>query len=91
MLFFLQIVYHLRHPKDTLVTLYHNWMARRATVRFDGNMSTMVEYLLTDEISCGPWFDHIASFWAHRDDPNVHICSFEDFSQVHENSLFLSR
>ncbi|OQV18332.1 putative Sulfotransferase 1C2 [Hypsibius exemplaris] len=82
-----KVVYHLRHPKDTLVTLYHNYMARKATVRFSGNISTMVDYLVTDEISCGPWFDHMASYWAHRDDPDVHICSFEDFSQKPTESI----
>ncbi|GAU92066.1 hypothetical protein RvY_04205-2 [Ramazzottius varieornatus] len=76
-----KIVYHLRHPKDTLITLYHHYLARKERMSFSGELEEMIQWLVSDNIYCGPWFDHILSYWNHRNDPNVFICSYEDVSR----------
>lgn len=81
----LQIVYHVRHPKDCLITLHHHYMARRGYSRYDGQLDSLVDQCVTGNITSGPWFDHYISYWQHRNYANVYICSFEDFSQVERN------
>ena len=35
----------------------------------------------------GSWFDHVLSWWKHKDDPNVLLLKYEDMKKVRETPL----
>ena len=76
-----QVVYHIRNPKDIMVTLYFHFISRVLS-SFDGDLMEIVNAFVEDRIVYGPYFDHLASYWKLRNDPNVHILSFEQLSEV---------
>lgn len=39
-------------------------------------------YLILFVVYYGPWFDHVLSWWKHKDDPDVLILKYEDMKEV---------
>ena len=33
-------------------------------------------------VNSGSWFDHVLSWWEHRDDPNILFVKYEDMKKV---------
>ena len=38
----------------------------------------------------GSWFDHVLSWWKHKDDSNVLLLKYEDMKKVRVSILFSS-
>jgi hypothetical protein len=41
-----------------------------------------LEYFVVGKVEFGDYFDHILSWWAHKDDDNVLFVKFEDMKQT---------
>ncbi|XP_020627293.1 sulfotransferase 1C4-like isoform X2 [Orbicella faveolata] len=70
-------IYVMRNPKDAFVSYYHHLR----------NMPYHKEIPTWDEaFGCfmkgraigGVWFDHVLSWWKHRDDPNILFLTYRD-------------
>ncbi|OWA52820.1 putative Sulfotransferase family cytosolic 1B member 1 [Hypsibius exemplaris] len=90
-----KIIYHIRNPKDVIVSTYFHLMSRRQS-KFGGNLDVMVDAFVDGTVCYGPYFDHIAGYWKHRHDPDVFVLSFEQLSQdfdgnVRELAKFLGK
>ena len=67
----------IRDPKEFLVSMYHF-----SSQSFDflgwqsGTPDYFVEKFLQKQVPGGWWAEHTASWWALRDQPNVHVVTF---------------
>ncbi|OQV20992.1 putative Sulfotransferase family cytosolic 1B member 1 [Hypsibius exemplaris] len=75
-----KVIYHIRNPKDVMITLYYHFISRILS-NFHGDLNEMVDAFTEDRIVYGPYFDHLASYWKLRNEPNVLIVSFEHLSE----------
>ncbi|XP_035205744.1 sulfotransferase family cytosolic 1B member 1-like [Stegodyphus dumicola] len=73
-------IYIFRNPKDTVVSFYHFTMQTdELNVSFDEYFDTFMKGL----VAYGDYFDHVLSWYEHRNDPNVLFLSYE---QLHANT-----
>nr|XP_046258492.1 amine sulfotransferase-like [Scatophagus argus] len=76
-LFFLQVVYVWRNPKDVLVSYYHfahSWMFIEAPQSFED----LLHQFLNGHSYMGSWFDHMREYYAARDQLNIHFVQYEN-------------
>ncbi|OQV22532.1 putative Sulfotransferase 1C2 [Hypsibius exemplaris] len=67
-----------RNPKDDAISTYYI-QASQPQILFKGTLSDVVDSFVNDTMMFGPFFEHLASYWARRDDdPNIFVCSFEE-------------
>ena len=71
-------IYVARNPKDLATSFYHQYRAYNVPGM---EWKEFFEYFLVGKVSFGNYFDHILSWWAHRDDDNVLFITFEDLKR----------
>ncbi|XP_078348358.1 sulfotransferase 1C4-like [Oculina patagonica] len=70
-------IYAMRNPKDAFVSFYHH---HRNMPHFK-ELSTWdeaFELFMKGGALGGVWFDHVLSWWKHKDDPNILFLKYED-------------
>ncbi|KAF8787314.1 Sulfotransferase family cytosolic 1B member 1 like protein [Argiope bruennichi] len=67
-------VYIYRKPEDTIISYYH--FARNLWLE-PPELDEFFEDFITGNISYGHYFDHVLSYFAHKDDENVLLVSYE--------------
>lgn len=73
-------IYIFRNPKDTVVSFYHFTMQTdELNVSFDQYFDTFMKGL----VAYGDYFDHVLSWYEHRNDPNVLFLAYE---QLHADT-----
>lgn len=73
-------IYIFRNPKDTVVSFYH---FTRQTDELNITFGEYFESFMNGLVAYGDYFDHVLSWYDHRDDPNVLFLSYE---QVHADT-----
>ena len=71
-------IYVARNPFDCVVSFYHH--TRGFAQHYDFSAGTFEDYFecfLAGEVDFGDYFDNLASWYEHRDDPNVHFLTYE--------------
>ena len=68
-------IYVARNPKDLATSFYHHYRAYHVPGM---EWKEFFEYFL---VEFGDYFDHVLSWWAHKDDDNVLFIKFEDLKQ----------
>lgn len=73
-------IYIARNPKDLAVSAFYQF---RSFAYGDPNISwdDYFESFISGERMYGDCFDHVLSWWAHRDDENVLFLKFEDMKR----------
>ena len=71
-------IYVARNPKDLATSFYHHYRAYHAP---DIEWKKFLEYFFVGKVEFGDYFDHLLSWWAHRDDDNVLFITFEDLKR----------
>ena len=71
-------IYVARNPKDLATSFYHHYRAYHAP---NIEWKEFLEYYLVGKVEFGDYFDHLLSWWAHRDDDNVLFITFEDLKR----------
>lgn len=72
-------IYVARNPFDCVVSFYHH--TRGFAQHYDFAAGTFGEYFdcfIAGEVDFGDYFDHLGSWYAHRDDQNSLFLVFED-------------
>lgn len=76
-------IYVVRNPKDTCVSYYHHCIKSEAHCEEYRNMSfdTFFEMFYDGTTDWNDYFDHVVSWYAHKDDPNVLFVTYEDMKE----------
>ena len=72
-------IYIVRNPKDVLVSLHTHVSAIPFVIQKDWD--DYFEQFSQGDVSFGNYFDHVQSWWAHKDDDNVLILKYEDMKK----------
>ncbi|UYV81138.1 hypothetical protein LAZ67_20000138 [Cordylochernes scorpioides] len=79
-------IYVARNPKDTCVSFYHH--TRKLKVyEFDGLFDEFFELFFNGRCDYDDYFDHILSWYEHRNDPNVLFLTYEGLKTDTRNSI----
>jgi len=72
-----------RNPKDSMVSFYYHYC--RAYVKHDSSVQLpwdlFYRYYLNGDADFGDYFNHVLSWWAHKDDENVLFLKYEDMKK----------
>ena len=71
-----KFIYVMRNPKY-LVVSHFNFVSLTRSITWDQFWTKFI----TGESSYGDTFDHILSWWAHRDSPNILFLKYEDMKK----------
>jgi hypothetical protein len=71
----------VRNPKDVCVSGYH-FLKSMALGPLMPSVDRWVDYMLSPDFR-PPWAEHLASYWAARNEPNVLFLTYEHMKQDH--------
>ena len=69
----------VRNPKDVFVSYHVHASSVRAVPQQERD--AYFKQFMQGEVSYGSYFDHVLSWWAHKDDDNVLILKYEDMKK----------
>ena len=67
-----------RNPKDTLVSYFHFYRMNKRYGSFKGTWDDFFEVFRANQLNYGDPLDHMLSWWALRELPNVEVFTYED-------------
>ncbi|KAF3816271.1 hypothetical protein GH733_014444 [Mirounga leonina] len=81
-----RIIYIVRNPKDTAVSLFHYY---RDNPNLPGieTWSAFFELFLRGDVVYGSWFDHVLSWEEHKNDKNILIIFYEEMKKDLSKSI----
>ena len=72
-------IYVVRNPRDVAVSYFHH---ERALLFYPlSEWDDFFERFLKGDVDFGDYFDHVLSWWAHKDDDNVLILKYVDMKK----------
>lgn len=71
-------LYIARNPKDVAVSYYHFESGKGWSGRYSGPWEHWLKMFVEGTVQRGDWFDHVLSWWAHRDADNILFLKYED-------------
>lgn len=71
-------IYVARNPYDCCVSFYHHTKNFSMYHYEDGTFDDFLDKFVDGKVDFGDYFDHLLSWYGHRDDPNVLFLTFED-------------
>lgn len=74
-----------RNPKDVCVSLFYHTRGNAVYDFKDGSFEDFFEVFISGQTDNGDYFDHVLSWYAHRDDPNVLMVHYEDMKHDPRN------
>lgn len=80
-------VYIARNPKDVVVSYFHFEARQSWAGNYVGDWPHWLEMFVEGKLQRGDWFDHVLSWWRHRDADNVHFMKYEDLTNDFEGEL----
>ena len=72
-------IYVIRNPKDVLVSYFHH--DRNIPFNPLYEWDEYFEKFMRGDVDFGNYFDHVLSWWAHKDDDNVLVLKYEDMKK----------
>ena len=69
----------IRNPKDVAVSYFHHYNSYPYYPNYE--WSKFIDLFINGELEYGDYFDHVLSWWAHKDDDNVLILKYEDMKK----------
>lgn len=74
-------IYVARNPYDCCVSLYHHTRLFPIYDFEDGTFDEFFEMFLRGEVDFGDYFEHLMSWYEHRNDENVLFLTYEDLKR----------
>ncbi|XP_064484597.1 sulfotransferase ssu-1-like [Ornithodoros turicata] len=74
-------IYIARNPFDCCVSFYHHVKLMPMYDFENGTFDEFFESFLSGEVDFGDYFDHLLSWYPHRNDPNVLFFTYEDLKK----------
>ena len=72
-------IYVTRNPKDVAVSYFYHYLTYKIAENF--NWDTFISWFLSGEVCFGDYFEHVLSWWEHRNDDNVLFMKYEDMKK----------
>ena len=72
-------IYVVRNPRDVAVSYFHHDRAIPFYPLYE--WSDYFEMFMRGDLDFGDYFDHVLSWWAHKDDDNVLFLKYEDMKK----------
>ena len=69
----------IRNPKDVAVSFYYHHLSSPIHPHYEWD--EFFETFMKGDVYWGNYFDHVLSWWAHKDDDNVLILTYEDMKK----------
>ncbi|KAM5253878.1 sulfotransferase 6B1-like [Hipposideros larvatus] len=81
-----KIIYIIRNPKDTAVSLFHYY---RDNPNLPGveTWAAFLELFLRGNVVYGSWFDHVLSWESHKNDKNILFIFYEEMKKDSSKSI----
>ncbi|CAK7299140.1 Sulfotransferase 6B1 [Vulpes lagopus] len=81
-----KIIYIIRNPKDTAVSLFHYY---RDNPNLPGieTWASFFDLFLRGDVVYGSWFDHVLSWEEHKNDKNILIIFYEEMKKDPSKSI----
>lgn len=80
-------IFVVRNPKDCCVSLYHHARMLPGFGYWDGIFDDFFELFMAGEVEFNDYFDHLLSWFPHRNDPNVFYTTYEDMKKDTESII----
>ncbi len=72
-------IYVARNPKDVAVSYYHHYLGFKYVPKLDWD--TYMTWFLSGQVVLGDYFDHVLSWWHHREEGNILFMKYEDMKR----------
>lgn len=76
-----------RNPKDVCVSFFYHTKAFTGYDFTDGKFEDYFEIFMQGATDFGDYFEHVHSWYAHRNDPNVHLIHYEELKANPRNQV----
>ncbi len=80
-------VYIARNPKDVAVSYYYFESEKEWSGRYAGPWDHWLDMFLNGQVQRGDWFEHVLSWWRHRDAENLLFLTYEELLQDFDGTL----
>lgn len=80
-------IYIARNPKDVAVSYFHFESGKNWSGNYTGPWEHWLKIFLEGEVQRGDWFDHVLSWWKHRDADNILFLKYEDLKSGFDREL----
>lgn len=80
-------IYVARNPKDCCVSFYYHTKNGELYNFTDGTFDEYFELFINGQTDYGDYFDHLLSWYEHKDDPNVYFVTYEDLKTDTRNQV----
>ena len=72
-------IYVVRNPRDAAVSFFHHYRTLPFYPHYEWD--EFFEKFLKGDVDFGEYFDHVLSWWAHKDDDNVLFLKYKDMKK----------
>ena len=72
-------IYVARNPKDLAVSYYYHEKRKKHRTKLEWDL--FFEDFMNGEVEFGNYFNHVLSWWNHKDDRNVFFIKYEDMKK----------
>ncbi|CAN7988204.1 unnamed protein product [Ixodes hexagonus] len=80
-------LYVCRNPKDVCVSFYYHTCRFFCYDFLEGHFEDFFEVFMNGGTDNGDYFDHVLSWYEHRNDPNVSFINYEDMKAEPKKSI----
>lgn len=78
-------IYVARNPKDVAVSYFHHHLGFKYVAELC--WEDYISWFLSGQVPFEDYFDHVLSWWAHKDDDNVLFIKYEDMKKDLQSSI----
>ncbi len=80
-------IYIARNPKDVAVSYYYFEREKSWSGYYSGPWDHWLKIFMEGNVQRGSWFDHVLSWWQHRDADNILFLRYEDLKANFKQEL----
>lgn len=80
-------IYIARNPKDVCVSYFHFESNKAWSGGYSGPWEHWLKIFMEGRVQRGDWFDHVLSWWKHKDAENMLFLKYEDMKRDFDAQL----